>query len=74
MYQCLETAEKSGYKSIGIPAMGTGTIGYPHQLVAKFMYDMVEKFVTKHKSSKLTDVKLIVHSKDIKSITVIIIG
>ncbi|CAG2200250.1 PARP10_14_15 [Mytilus edulis] len=69
VYQCLETAEKSGYKSIGIPAMGTGTIGYPHQLVAKYMYDMVEKFVTKHKSSKLTDVKLIVHSKDIKSIT-----
>ncbi|XP_071171397.1 protein mono-ADP-ribosyltransferase PARP14-like isoform X2 [Mytilus edulis] len=69
VYQCLETAEKSGYKSIGIPAMGTGTIGYPHQLVAKYMYDMVEKFVTKHKSSKLTDVKLIVHSKDTKSIT-----
>ncbi|XP_063432102.1 protein mono-ADP-ribosyltransferase PARP14-like isoform X2 [Mytilus trossulus] len=69
VYQCLETAEKSGYKSIGIPAMGTGTIGYPHQLVAKYMYDMVEKFVTKHKSSKLTDVKLIVHSKDVKSIT-----
>ncbi|XP_052099782.1 protein mono-ADP-ribosyltransferase PARP14-like isoform X2 [Mytilus californianus] len=69
VYQCLETAEKSGYKSIGIPAMGTGTIGYPHHLVAKYMYDMVEKFVTKHKSSKLTDVKLIVHSKDNKSIT-----
>ncbi|XP_076101127.1 uncharacterized protein LOC143070915 [Mytilus galloprovincialis] len=69
VYQCLETAEKSGYKSIGIPAMGTGKIGYPHQLVAKYMYDMVETFVNKHKSSKLTDVKLIVHSKDTKSIT-----
>ncbi|VDI56463.1 Hypothetical predicted protein [Mytilus galloprovincialis] len=73
VYQCLENAEKSGYKSIGIPPMGTGTIGYPHHLMAKYMYDMVEKFVNKHKSSKLTDVKLIVHSKDTKSITVIII-
>jgi hypothetical protein len=35
---CLETADKQNCQSIALPAMGTGQLGYPKELVARHMY------------------------------------
>lgn len=67
----METADRAGYKSIAIPAMGTGKIGYPHDKVAAYMYDLVEKFANNHKQSKVSEVIFVVHYKDPKSKQVI---
>ena len=67
----METADRAGYKSIAIPAMGTGKIGYPHDKVAAYMYDLVEKFANNHKQSKVSEVIFVVHHKDPKSKQVI---
>ena len=50
--------------------MGTGKIGYPNDLVANYMYKMVEKFAINCKGSKLTNVTFILHDEDDKSIKV----
>ena len=70
VYQCLETAEKNGCTSIGIPAMGTGKIGYPHDLVATYMYRMAEKFATNYTNSKLRDIRFVLHPKDHRTVKV----
>jgi len=70
-YNCLETADKVGYKSIAIPAMGTGKISYPRDKVAAYMYDLVEKFANNNKQSKVSEVIFVVHYKDPKSKQVI---
>ena len=67
----METADRAGYKSIAIPAMGTGTIGYPCNKVAAYMYDLVEKFADNNKQSKVSEVIFVVHYKDPNSKQVI---
>ena len=71
VYKCLETADKEGYTSIGIPALGTGNMGYPHDVVATYMYNTVEKFATDNEDSKLMVVKFVVYGTDTRSIQVV---
>ncbi|XP_063432104.1 protein mono-ADP-ribosyltransferase PARP14-like [Mytilus trossulus] len=57
---CLQNA--SGYKSIVLPAMGTGALGYPRDKVAELMYSTVCEF--DKTGSNLKDVRFLCFDDD----------
>ncbi|XP_071137980.1 protein mono-ADP-ribosyltransferase PARP14-like isoform X2 [Mytilus edulis] len=61
---CLTKAEGKGCKSIAMPAMGTGKLGYPKALVAKHMYDTVQQYSSGNPNSCITKVLFVLYDKD----------
>ena len=59
-----------GLTSIAIPAIGTGKLGFPEQLVATIMLDEVRKFSSHNPQTSLKDVRLVVYPKDRQTIQV----
>ncbi|XP_078671108.1 protein mono-ADP-ribosyltransferase PARP14-like isoform X1 [Branchiostoma floridae x Branchiostoma belcheri] len=66
--QCLQQAEKGNYSSIAIPAMGTGGLRFPHDVVAEAMFDEAVNYCRKHPSGSLREIRFIVWEGDPKSI------
>ena len=66
----LETASRNGFQSIAIPAIGTGYLGFPHDVVASTIHSTVSQFMRENLSTSLKKVVLVVHSKDDKSVKV----
>ncbi|CAH1257849.1 PARP14 [Branchiostoma lanceolatum] len=66
--QCLQQAEKDNYKTIAIPAMGTGVLGFPHDVVAEAMFDEAVKYCRRNPSGSLREIRFIVWEGDPKSI------
>ncbi|CAG2237686.1 unnamed protein product [Mytilus edulis] len=61
---CLQEADSNGCRSIALPAMGTGKLGYPRDIVAKHMYTSVEQFASQNQSSNVTEVLFVLYDKD----------
>ncbi|KAF4108229.1 protein mono-ADP-ribosyltransferase PARP14-like [Onychostoma macrolepis] len=61
---CLRTAETQGMASISFPAIGTGNLGFPKDLVARIMLTEVQKF----NFTNLQEVTVIVHPSDKESV------
>ncbi|CAC5392514.1 Protein mono-ADP-ribosyltransferase PARP15 [Mytilus coruscus] len=61
---CLHTADKKGFRSIAFPAMGTGNLNYPRDLVAKHMYKCVDDFSSKNPKSTITEVFFVLYHRD----------
>ncbi|XP_076078269.1 protein mono-ADP-ribosyltransferase PARP14-like isoform X2 [Mytilus galloprovincialis] len=61
---CLQEADSNGCRSIALPAMGTGKLGYPRDIVAKHMYSSVEQFASQNQSSNVTEVLFVLYDKD----------
>ncbi|OPL33135.1 poly, partial [Mytilus galloprovincialis] len=61
---CLHTADMKSFRSIAFPAMGTGKLNYPRDLVAKHMYKCVEDFSSKNPKSTITEVFFVLYYKD----------
>ncbi|XP_016340067.1 poly [ADP-ribose] polymerase 14-like isoform X4 [Sinocyclocheilus anshuiensis] len=61
---CLRTAETQGIASISFPAIGTGNLGFPKDLVTRIMLTEVQKF----NFTNLQEVTVIVHPSDKESI------
>uniref|UniRef100_A0A8C1WAV4 Poly [ADP-ribose] polymerase n=1 Tax=Cyprinus carpio TaxID=7962 RepID=A0A8C1WAV4_CYPCA len=61
---CLRTAETQGMASISFPAIGTGNLGFPKDLVARIMLTEVQKCNFRN----LQEVTVIVHPSDKESI------
>ncbi|XP_016410796.1 poly [ADP-ribose] polymerase 14-like isoform X2 [Sinocyclocheilus rhinocerous] len=61
---CLRTAETQGMASISFPAIGTGNLGFPKDLVTRIMLTEVQKF----NFTNLQEVTVIVHPSDKESI------
>ncbi len=69
---CAHAAAGKGAKSIAIPAMGTGNLGWPPECVARLMIDAIEQFDQAQGSKgSLKDVRFVVYSKDTKSCQVL---
>ncbi|XP_077979710.1 protein mono-ADP-ribosyltransferase PARP14-like [Glandiceps talaboti] len=66
--KCYETASQAGMYSIAIPALGTGGLGYPRDVVARIMFDEAKRFSSKHPKSSLMDINFVVYEKDDKTI------
>ncbi|KAJ8316992.1 hypothetical protein KUTeg_004896 [Tegillarca granosa] len=65
---CLEKASKAKYKSVAIPAMGTGKVNYPRKNIAKLLYECVLKFSEKNSKSSIQTVKFVVFPKDMETV------
>lgn len=56
---CLQTAEQMGYTSITFPALGTGNLGYPPELVAKTMLDCFVNYATTQRNTPITEIAIV---------------
>ncbi|VDI16677.1 Hypothetical predicted protein [Mytilus galloprovincialis] len=56
-------ANEDGYTSIGFPAIGTGDLEYPVDVVAKYMYDTVNTFATNFPNC-IMSVNLVLHNEE----------
>lgn len=65
---CLERAHQDGIKSIGFPSMGTGSLGFPEEYIAKIMYNSVKKFSLSHKQTQLHDIRFVIFEAKIKKV------
>ncbi|XP_048033781.1 protein mono-ADP-ribosyltransferase PARP14-like [Megalobrama amblycephala] len=61
---CLRKAETRGMASVVFPAIGTGNLGFPKDLVARIMLSEFQEF----NSTNLQEVTVIVHPSDQESI------
>ncbi|KAL4240940.1 Poly (ADP-ribose) polymerase [Mactra antiquata] len=59
-----QLANLKGYKSLAIPALGTGYLNYPKTIAAKCMYDAVLDWATKNTKASLKTVRFVMYSKD----------
>ena len=57
-------ADRSGLKSVAIPAIGTGNLRIPPAVVTTVMYDEVLKFSLAKPATTLKDIRFVVFSKD----------
>ncbi|XP_029981171.1 protein mono-ADP-ribosyltransferase PARP14-like isoform X2 [Sphaeramia orbicularis] len=65
---CLSKAEESGQRSISFPAIGTGNLGFPKDLVASMMLDEMLTFSSKKQPKHLKEVVIILYSGDTHTI------
>ena len=63
-------ADSSRLKSIAIPAIGTGNLRVPHDVVTSVMYDEVQKFSQKKPLTTLKDIRFVVYDKDVPTLKV----
>ncbi|XP_040214268.1 protein mono-ADP-ribosyltransferase PARP14-like isoform X2 [Rana temporaria] len=61
---CLALAEQNQWTSISFPAIGTGNLGFPKDLVAFVMFDEIFQFSSKNKVQNLQEVHLVLHPSD----------
>ncbi|XP_053390224.1 uncharacterized protein LOC128553132, partial [Mercenaria mercenaria] len=61
---CLERAFVLKHTSIAFPAMGTGSLGYPVEVVASEMFSSIEKFKEKNSHSTLERAFVVIYDKD----------
>lgn len=68
MFRCMTESQERNYTSVAFPAMGTGTLGFPSDVVAKEMFAVVYKFSQDYPQSTINDVRVIVYDKDFRTI------
>ncbi|XP_073490642.1 protein mono-ADP-ribosyltransferase PARP14-like [Aquarana catesbeiana] len=61
---CLGQAEQNQRTSISFPAIGTGILSFPKDLVAFVMFDEILQFSCKNKVQNLLEVHLVLHPSD----------
>ncbi|KAK3729577.1 hypothetical protein QZH41_017197 [Actinostola sp. cb2023] len=61
---CLKEADKRGFLSIAFPAIGTGNLGFPRDIVAKVFFDEVDQFKKNHPQTSLMEVHFVLFHKD----------
>lgn len=67
LHQVLDLASNKGFKSLALPALGTGYLNYPKTIAAKCMYDAVISWAGKHSKSSLKTVRFVMYKKDTES-------
>ncbi|XP_069139174.1 protein mono-ADP-ribosyltransferase PARP9-like [Argopecten irradians] len=64
MRNCLKEADKRNCRTISFPALGTGNLGYPKDLVANTMFNAVKKYFQENPDSCVEGVNFVVYHKD----------
>jgi O-acetyl-ADP-ribose deacetylase (regulator of RNase III)/phosphoribosyl-ATP pyrophosphohydrolase len=65
---CLNKCNSNGKDSIAFPAIGTGILGFPHDVAAKIFFEETKKFEKKIQNCKIKEVSFVVYNQDAKSI------
>lgn len=60
MYNCLEKADQNGFASVAMPALGSGFLKFPCEVIAVTTIRGVKEFAKDHGQSSVRDVKVIV--------------
>ncbi|XP_046555591.1 protein mono-ADP-ribosyltransferase PARP14-like isoform X2 [Haliotis rubra] len=64
MLDCLQRASQDAHKTIAFPALGTGNLGYPKDVVAQTMIETAQQFHQNNPESPLEKVNIVVHNDD----------
>ena len=70
MKTCLQKTSDKGFVSIAFPALGTGNLGYPRNVVARNMFSCVDRFSTSNPGTSVCDVRFVVYERDMNTIQV----
>ncbi|KAK3600834.1 hypothetical protein CHS0354_014195 [Potamilus streckersoni] len=65
---CLSTADQSNFQSMAFPALGTGNLGFPSDLVGKLMFGCIKSYSLAKRNTSLKDILLVVYPSDINTI------
>ncbi|KAM4626560.1 LOW QUALITY PROTEIN: protein mono-ADP-ribosyltransferase PARP14-like [Discoglossus pictus] len=65
---CLATTESNNLRSITFPAIGTGALQFPKNVVAALMFDEILSFSSKNRLKHLQEVHFILHPSDLEAI------
>lgn len=63
---CLKSADQLQATSIAFPAIGTGQLRYPRDIVAKEMFSAIRRFETDHPITTLKEAKFVVYHLDLR--------
>lgn len=66
----MDLAENNNLTSISLPAIGTGNLGFPKDLVASLMLDKILAFSRKKHPKHLKKIVIIIYPGDAESIQV----
>jgi len=64
VWHALEASHKHRFKSVAIPAIGIGFLGFPQERAAYLLVDCVSKFWLKYPKSKVREVRFVNFDKD----------
>ncbi|KAL7391183.1 hypothetical protein ABVT39_005598 [Epinephelus coioides] len=65
---CLEEAEKRQMASLSFPALGTGNLGFPKDLVSRFLLQEIHSFSRRLNPRHLREVAIVVHPSDSQTV------
>jgi len=65
IWHSLETGHKYKFKSIAVPAIGFGFLGFPKERCAYLLVDCVSKFWMKYPKSKLREVRFVNYDTEV---------
>ena len=64
----MKKCNSSGKKSIAFPAIGTGTLGFPHDVAARVFFEETKDFENRVANCDIKEVSFVVYSQDTQSI------
>lgn len=64
---CLIEAEKRRLNSIAIPAVGTGVLGFPSDLVVNSLFNEADKFSASNPNTTVNEIRFVIYDKDQKT-------
>jgi len=67
---CLTEADTLNHSSIAFPAVGTGNLGYPKDIVAQEMFKAISTFAVKKPQTSLRKVVFVLYPKDYSTVKV----
>ena len=67
---CLLEANRLRLRSIAIPAVGTGLLGYPSDLVVNCLFNEADKFSASNPDTTVNEIRFVVYEKDQKTFRV----
>ncbi|XP_054586345.2 protein mono-ADP-ribosyltransferase PARP14 [Nothobranchius furzeri] len=65
---CLEQAERRRMASLCFPAIGTGNLGFPRELVIRILLEEIQVFSRRRSPQHLEEVVIMVHPSDQKTV------
>ena len=65
---CLTQSQSCDMKFVAFPAIGTGTLGFPHDVTAKICFEECKEIDNKNPNTCLKDIQFVVYHQDQASI------
>ena len=70
VHRCLELADKRGMTSLAFPALGTGVLGFPADIVARLLFETIQDYEYVNPDTGIRSVLLVVYYDDTPTVQV----